>query len=106
MLERCLMLNSGYTAAYLLLAKLHTGSQTGRLLKHVAMYQPKNPEHQARYARWLRDHREYFRDILQNGIVRVKIERLRPQSKQLLERENYFRIIVYLDVSYILRSKS
>lgn len=60
MLERCLMLNSGYTAAYLLLAKLHTGSQTGRLLKHVAMYQPKNPEHQARYARWLRDHREYF----------------------------------------------
>ncbi|XP_025423842.1 transmembrane and TPR repeat-containing protein 1-like [Sipha flava] len=57
MLERCLMLNSGYTAAYLLLAKLHTGSQTGRLLKHVATYQPKSPEHQARYARWLRDNR-------------------------------------------------
>lgn len=55
MLERCLMLNNGYTAAYLLLAKLHTGSQTGRLLKHVAAYQPKHPEHQARYARWLRD---------------------------------------------------
>jgi len=60
MLERCLMLNNGYTAAYLLLAKLHTGSQTGRLLKHVAAYQPKNPEHQARYARWLRDNREYI----------------------------------------------
>jgi len=59
MLERCLMLNNGYTAAYLLLAKLHTGSQTGRLLKHVAAYQPKHPEHQARYARWLRDNREY-----------------------------------------------
>ncbi|XP_015369307.1 PREDICTED: transmembrane and TPR repeat-containing protein 1-like [Diuraphis noxia] len=57
MLERCLMLNNGYTAAYLLLAKLHTGSQTGRLLKHVAAYQPKHPEHQARYARWLRDNR-------------------------------------------------
>lgn len=52
------MLNSGYTAAYLLLAKLHTGSQTGRLLKHVATYQPKNPEHQARYARWLHDNRK------------------------------------------------
>jgi len=58
MLERCLMLNNGYTAAYLLLAKLHTGSQTGRLLKHVAAYQPKHPEHQARYARWLRDNGE------------------------------------------------
>jgi len=54
------MLNNGYTAAYLLLAKLHTGSQTGRLLKHVAAYQPKHPEHQARYARWLRDNREYI----------------------------------------------
>lgn len=75
MLERCLMLNSGYTAAYLLLAKLHTGSQTGRLLKHVAMYQPKNPEHQARYARWLRDHREYSPGFLQNRFVRIKIER-------------------------------
>ncbi|XP_050544980.1 protein O-mannosyl-transferase TMTC1-like [Daktulosphaira vitifoliae] len=55
MLERCLRLNSGYTAAYLLLAKMHTGSQTGRLLKHVATYQPKNPDHQARYAKWLHD---------------------------------------------------
>lgn len=58
MLERCLMLNNGYTAAYLLLAKLHTGRQTGRLLKHVATYQPRNPEHQARYARWLHKNRK------------------------------------------------
>ncbi|XP_050421177.1 protein O-mannosyl-transferase TMTC1-like [Adelges cooleyi] len=55
MLERCLKLNSGYTAAYLLLAKMHTGTQTGRLLQFVATYHPKNPDHQARYAQWLHD---------------------------------------------------
>ncbi|CAH0392889.1 unnamed protein product [Bemisia tabaci] len=60
MLERCLSLNSEYTPAYLLLAKLHAGPIAGRLLRHVALLAPHSPDHAAYYAAWLAKHSEYL----------------------------------------------
>uniref|UniRef100_A0A2H8TL04 dolichyl-phosphate-mannose--protein mannosyltransferase n=1 Tax=Melanaphis sacchari TaxID=742174 RepID=A0A2H8TL04_9HEMI len=102
MLERCLMLNNGYTAAYLLLAKLHTGSQTGRLLKHVAAYQPKHPEHQARYARWLRDNRRmaealiyYKRAMAVNMEHRESVLGLARVLRDRGQRSRVYRLITW-----------
>ncbi|RZF48943.1 hypothetical protein LSTR_LSTR003019 [Laodelphax striatellus] len=53
MLERCLRLNAGYTPAYLLLAKLHSGPLVGRLLRHVIRLQPTSADYLAEYATWL-----------------------------------------------------
>ncbi|XP_050055507.1 protein O-mannosyl-transferase TMTC1-like isoform X2 [Aphis gossypii] len=102
MLERCLMLNNGYTAAYLLLAKLHTGSQTGRLLKHVAAYQQKHPEHQARYARWLRDNGRvaealvyYKRAMAVNMEHRESVLGLARVLRDLGQRSRVYRLITW-----------
>ncbi|XP_018904384.2 protein O-mannosyl-transferase TMTC4 [Bemisia tabaci] len=70
MLERCLSLNSEYTPAYLLLAKLHAGPIAGRLLRHVALLAPHSPDHAAYYAAWLAKHnrileaQRYYEDAL------------------------------------------
>ncbi|XP_075234795.1 protein O-mannosyl-transferase TMTC1-like [Lycorma delicatula] len=53
MLERCIRLDSAYTPAYLLLAKLQPGPIAGRLLKHVTRLHPTNSDLLAHYADWL-----------------------------------------------------
>lgn len=59
MLDRCLRLNSVYAPAFLLLAKVQSGSVVGRLLRHVTRLYPSNPDYLAVYAHWLRENRKY-----------------------------------------------
>lgn len=62
MLERCVAIDSSYTPAYLLMAKLHAldgrKKMVGQLLRHVVEMHPKNPDHLAEYAGWLYDQGE------------------------------------------------
>ncbi|XP_046666851.1 piggyBac transposable element-derived protein 4-like [Homalodisca vitripennis] len=48
MLERCLRLDTSYTPAYLVLAKLHSPPVAARLLYHVTRLLPNSPDYQAR----------------------------------------------------------
>jgi hypothetical protein len=63
MLERCVRLDSAYTPAYLLLARLYQGQEgrgpaVGRLLRHVARLQPNSPDHLVELAAWLHEQGE------------------------------------------------
>ncbi|KAG8305397.1 hypothetical protein J6590_070707 [Homalodisca vitripennis] len=55
MLERCLRLDTSYTPAYLVLAKLHSPPVAARLLYHVTRLLPNSPDYQAYFASWLHD---------------------------------------------------
>ncbi|XP_014210531.1 transmembrane and TPR repeat-containing protein 1-like isoform X2 [Copidosoma floridanum] len=53
MLQKCVSLDPAYTPAYLVLARMASGSTTGALLRHVVRLQPKSPDYLAEYAAWL-----------------------------------------------------
>ncbi|KAK2576539.1 hypothetical protein KPH14_005861 [Odynerus spinipes] len=53
MLQKCVSLDPAYIPAYLVLARLASGSATGVLLRHVVRLQPRSPDHLAEYATWL-----------------------------------------------------
>jgi hypothetical protein len=53
MLQKCVALDPAYTPAYLVLARMASGSTTGSLLRHVVRLQPKSPDYVAEYAAWL-----------------------------------------------------
>lgn len=76
MLERCLSLNGGYTAAYLVLATLSQGAKVGRLLRQVISLHPTSPDYLAYYADWLLAHSKlliyiltYFNSLLTTYII-------------------------------------
>lgn len=59
MLESCIKIDTSYTPAYLLMAKLHDvdgrKKMVGQLLRQVVQLHPENPDHLAEYAGWLYD---------------------------------------------------
>ncbi|XP_054260145.1 protein O-mannosyl-transferase TMTC1-like [Macrosteles quadrilineatus] len=56
MLEACLRLDTSYSPAYLVLAKLHSPPIAAKLLYHVTRLLPNSPDYQAYYADWLFHH--------------------------------------------------
>lgn len=60
MLQKCVSLDPAYTPAYLVLARMTSGSTTGALLRHVVRLQPKSPDHLAEYATWLHQNGDIF----------------------------------------------
>lgn len=52
-LEKCLRLDSSYTPAYLVLAKLQPPPIAARLLHHVTRLIPNSPDYQSYFADWL-----------------------------------------------------
>lgn len=65
MLERCLKLDTAYSPAYLVLAKLHTPPIAARLLRHVTRLLSNSPDYQAYFADWLYDRGEFWEQLLQ-----------------------------------------
>ncbi|XP_054265250.1 uncharacterized protein LOC128988078 [Macrosteles quadrilineatus] len=55
MLERCLRLDTSYSPAYLVLAKLRSPPIAARLLYHVTQLIPTSPDYQAYFATWLHE---------------------------------------------------
>lgn len=58
MFERCILLDSSFTPAYLELIKLRSGAVAGRLLREVIRMNPTEPDRLAMYGFWLLDNRK------------------------------------------------
>ncbi|KAL7307439.1 hypothetical protein TKK_0000618 [Trichogramma kaykai] len=64
MLQKCVALDPAYTPAYLVLARMTSGSATGALLRHVVRLQPKSPDHLAEYASWLHQNGKWLQALM------------------------------------------
>ncbi|CAB0037491.1 unnamed protein product, partial [Trichogramma brassicae] len=63
MLQKCVALDPAYTPAYLVLARMTSGSATGALLRHVVRLQPKSPDYLAEYASWLHQNGKWLQAL-------------------------------------------
>ncbi|KAK6625673.1 hypothetical protein RUM43_005972 [Polyplax serrata] len=87
MLESCIKIDTSYTPAYLLMAKLHDvdgrKKMVGQLLRQVVQLHPENPDHLAEYAGWLYDQGNGLKLISLKYYQRA-LRHVAPHRKSLL----------------------